>query len=110
MLLESPEQLSASDPSRLFSRTDKAIESNIGGGRDGEMSTCFGNHNLLTIEDLAGSDLQKKGFPAIRCIPNPPDRSEAREKAMKSDMFGKRGGEISECVFFEMTISGKLKN
>ena len=28
---------------------------------------------------------------------------------MESDMFGKRGGEISEYVFFEMTISGKLK-
>ena len=99
MLLESPEQLSAPDPSRPSSRTDKAIESNIGGGRDSEMSTFFGHHNLLIIEDLAGSELQQKGFPAIRCIPNPPDRSEAQEIAMESDMFGKRGGEISECDF-----------
>ena len=64
------------------------------------MSEHFlGNHNLLIFEDLAGLDLQKKGFPAIRCIPNPPDRSAAREKAMERDMFGKRGGEISEYVF-----------
>ena len=88
-------------PDRSAAR-GKVIDSNIGSGRDGEMSEHFlGNHNLLIIEDLAGSDLQKKGFPAIRCIPNPPDRSAAREKAMESNIFGGRGGEISEYAFLK---------
>ena len=60
------------------------------------------------IEDLAGSDLQKKGFPAIRCIPNPPDISAAREKAMESNIWGGRDGEMSE-YFLEITICSKLK-
>ena len=78
-MLDSPQQLSAPDPSRPFSRTNKAIESDISGGRDGETSEhFFGNHDLLIIEDLAGSDLQKKRLPAIRCIPIPPDCSAAR--------------------------------
>ena len=41
----------------------------------------------------------KKGFPAVCCIPNPTNGLVAREKAMESDMFGERGGEMSECIF-----------
>ena len=63
------------------------MESNICGGRDGEMSECFsGNHNLLLIEDLAGLDIQKKNIPDICCVTNPPDHSAALEKAMETNI------------------------
>ena len=66
-------QISSSAP------REKAMESSICGGRGNEISEHF--FDIIICSKLkiyvAGLDLQKKGFPAICCIPNHTDSSVA---------------------------------
>ena len=56
-----------------------------------ESECVFLKSQLLKIEVLRDCNLQKKGFTAICCIPNPPDGSLARTKAVGCNAFAQGG-------------------
>ena len=94
-------------PSKQTSNAGEAMESDMFGGRGGEISECvFWNNNWWKFEDLRAYNLQK-GYTAICCIPNPPDGFLARAKTVGRNTFDRAGGERWVTFCFGITICKK---